>query len=143
MKRLISPGRLLFLGLITVALVILYVATLYNLQIVEGTQNYIESTSSIVSEEQVIAPRGNVMDRYGRLLVSNRNIEKTENDKIFVERQPGVTPEELADKLAVLEQALEKNEPGAIRQAMHRVVPNFCEPEEVNAGQGDVVEIPD
>ena len=80
---------------------------------------------------------------YEELLVSNRNIEKTENDKIFVERQPGVTPEELADKLAVLEQALEKNEPGAIRQAMHRVVPNFCEPEEVNAGQGDVVEIPD
>ena len=85
MKRLISPGRLLFLGLITAALVILYVATLYNLQIVEGTQNYIESTSSIVSEEQVIASRGNVMDRYGRLLVSNRNCNNLliDTDELF------------------------------------------------------------
>jgi len=73
MKRLISPGRLLFLGVITVALVVLYVCTLYKIQIVDGTQNYIESTSAIVSEETVIAARGNVMDRYGRLLVSNRN----------------------------------------------------------------------
>ena len=85
MKRLISPGRLLFLGLITAALVILYVATLYNLQIVEGTQNYIESTSSIVSEDQVIASRGNIMDRYGRLLVSNRNCNNLliDTDELF------------------------------------------------------------
>lgn len=85
MKRLISPGRLLFLGLITAGLVILYVATLYNLQIVEGTQNYIESTSSIVSEERVIGVRGNILDRYGRLLVSNRNCNNLliDTDELF------------------------------------------------------------
>lgn len=85
MKRLISPGRLLFLGLITATLVVLYVATLYKLQIVEGTRNYIESTSSIISEETVISPRGNILDRYGRLLVSNRNCNNLliDTDELF------------------------------------------------------------
>ena len=73
MKRLISPGRLAFLGLLTAALVILYVCTLYKLQIVDGTEYYEASTNSIVTTETVIAARGNILDRYGRLLVSNRN----------------------------------------------------------------------
>ena len=73
MKRLISPGRLTFLSLVTAALVVLYVCTLYKLQIVDGTKNYEASTSSIVTTESVIAARGNILDRYGRLLVSNRN----------------------------------------------------------------------
>lgn len=30
-----------------------------------------------------------------------------------------------------------------IREVLHRVVPTFYEPEEVNAAQGDTVEIPD
>jgi len=69
---------------------------------------------------------------YEELLISSRNIEATENGQIFVERQPAISPEELASKLAVLEQALERPEPGAIRRALHQVVPTFCEPEEVN-----------
>ena len=73
MKRLISPGRLAFLGLLMAAILALYISTLYKFQIVEGTANYEASTNSIVSEETVIAARGNIMDRYGRLLVSNRN----------------------------------------------------------------------
>ena len=73
MKRLIHPGRLFFLGLTMLALVVLYVTTLYKLQIVDGTKYYEASTNSIVSDETVIASRGNIMDRYGRLLVSNRN----------------------------------------------------------------------
>ena len=73
MKRLISPGRLAFLCLITAALVVLYVCTLYKLQIIDGTEYYEASTNSIVTTETVIAARGNMMDRYGRLLVSNRN----------------------------------------------------------------------
>lgn len=85
MKRLISPGRLFFLGIITAGLVILYVCTLYRLQIIEGTEYYEASTSTIVSTETVIAPRGNVMDRYGRLLVSNRNCNNLliDTDELF------------------------------------------------------------
>ncbi len=73
MKKLISPGRLAFLGILLVAVLALYITTLYKFQIVEGNANYEASTNSIVSEETVIAARGNIMDRYGRLLVSNRN----------------------------------------------------------------------
>ena len=51
----------------------LYFATLYKLQIIEGNESYEASTNSIVSEETVIAARGSILDRYGRLLVSNRN----------------------------------------------------------------------
>lgn len=80
---------------------------------------------------------------YEELLIASRDIEKTENDQIFVERQPAVTPEELEEKLAVLTAALEKNEPAVIRGALHQVVPTFHEPEEVNRDQGQEVHIPE
>lgn len=79
---------------------------------------------------------------YEELLVASRDIEKTDNNQIFVERQPAVTPEELEEKLAVLTAALEEREPAAIRTALHQVVPTFHEPEEVNQGQGKEVHIP-
>lgn len=80
---------------------------------------------------------------YEELLVASRDIEKTENDQIFVERQPAVTQEELRGKLAVLEAALEKNDSSVIRGALHMVVPHFHEPEEVNKDQGEEVVIPE
>lgn len=80
---------------------------------------------------------------YEELLIASRDIEKTENDQIFVERQPAVTPEELEDKLRILSEALERNDPSAIRAALHRVVPTFHEPEEVNRSQGEEVHIPE
>lgn len=79
---------------------------------------------------------------YEELLIAGRDIEKTDNDQIYIERQPGITPEELREKLEVLRRALEKQEPDAIRAALHLVVPTFHEPEEVNAPQGDVVQLP-
>lgn len=80
---------------------------------------------------------------YEELLIASRDIEKTENDQVFVERQPAITPEELSAKLSILSAALEKNDPGVIRKALHQVVPTFHEPEEVNRVQGSEVQIPD
>ena len=58
----------------------------------------------------------------------------------------GVTPEELERKLTLLNDALEKTmrteDVSCIREVLHRVVPTFHEPEEVNAAQGETVEIP-
>ena len=79
---------------------------------------------------------------YEELLIGSRDIEKTENDQIFIERQPAITPEELANKLAILNDALAENDPAVIRDAMHKVVPSFHEPEEVNKDQGDEVKVP-
>jgi len=84
---------------------------------------------------------------YEELLVASRDLEKTGNGMIFVEHQPPVTPEELERKLTLLNDALEKTmrteDVSCIREVLHRVVPTFYEPEEVNAAQGDTVEIPD
>lgn len=80
---------------------------------------------------------------YEELLIASRDIEKTENDQIFVERQPAVTPEELEGKLSILSAALEKNDPTVIRSALHQVVPTFHEPEDLNREQGQEVHIPE
>ena len=80
---------------------------------------------------------------YEELLIASRDIEKTENNQIFIERQPAITPEELEGKLALLSAALEKSEPDAIREALHEVVPTFHEPDEVNRSQGKEVRIPE
>lgn len=80
---------------------------------------------------------------YEELLIASRDIEKTENDQIFVERQPAVTAEELEGKLTILATALGKNDPTVIRDALHQVVPTFHEPEELNREQGKEVRIPE
>ena len=84
---------------------------------------------------------------YEELLIASRDLEKTVNGMIFVEHQPPVTPEELERKLTLLNDAMEKTmrteDVSCIREVLHRVVPTFHEPDEVNAAQGDTVEIPD
>ena len=84
---------------------------------------------------------------YEELLIASRDLEKTGNGMIFVEHQPPMTPEELERKLTLLNDALEKTmrteDISCIREVLHRVVPTFHEPEEVNAAQGDTVQIPD
>ena len=79
---------------------------------------------------------------YEELLIASRDIEQTENSQIFIERQPAITPGELREKLEILQEALEKDDSSCIREALHRVVPTFHEPEEVNCGQGAEVRIP-
>ena len=72
MEKLIKPSRLAVMALITVALITICVITLYKLQIVEGKAYYEESRNTIVTSKTVAAARGNMMDRYGRVLVENR-----------------------------------------------------------------------
>ena len=79
---------------------------------------------------------------YEELLISSRDIERTENSQIFIERQSSITPGELKEKLDILREALEKNDPSLIREALHKVVPTFHEPDELNRVQGEEVQIP-
>ena len=72
MKKLVSTGRLFAFGVLVVALIALCVATLYKLQIIEGAAYYEESQNNQASNQTVTAARGNILDRYGRVLVSNR-----------------------------------------------------------------------
>ncbi len=72
MKKLVSSGRLLAFGLIVAALLALCLGTLYKLQIIEGAAYYELSQEDQPSLQTVTASRGNILDRYGRVLVSNR-----------------------------------------------------------------------
>lgn len=72
MNKLVKPARLATMVLITFALVVLYLATLYKLQIVEGAAYYEKSRNSVVTTRTAAAARGDILDRYGRLLVTNR-----------------------------------------------------------------------
>ena len=72
MEKLIRSGRLAVMGLITLAMIAVAAVTLYKLQIVEGQKYYEESRNNNTTYQRVQAARGNIMDRYGRVLVENR-----------------------------------------------------------------------
>jgi len=72
MEKLVKPIRLAIMGIVMLLLVCICLITLYKLQIVEGKAYYEESLNNNVSTKTVTAARGNLMDRYGRILVENR-----------------------------------------------------------------------
>ena len=60
------------------------------------------------------------------------DLAKTENDQIFVERDKRLAPEEIAQKLEILEQAVETEDDETCRKALKIAVETFRDPEEVN-----------
>ncbi len=72
MNRIIKPARLFAMAIVIVAITIVYIVTLYKLQVVEGDAYYAASHENIVSEDRVLAARGSILDRYGRVLVENK-----------------------------------------------------------------------
>lgn len=72
MNKIIKPGRLSAVAIVLVVLMIIYMVTLYKLQIVEGQAYYEASQDNKVTTEDVPGARGSLMDRYGRVLVENR-----------------------------------------------------------------------
>ena len=89
-QRVIKPGRLAFLiGLFVVAMSI-YLVSLYRLQIIEGEKYYRVNTANVVTKKAVPAARGNIYDRYGRLLVSNSSCNNITIDtaELFEQEDP-------------------------------------------------------
>ena len=74
---------------------------------------------------------------YEELLVKSEELDKTENNMIFIERDKPLTREEVEEKLAILNEAVEaaKGELGSelVRIAMKKVVPTYHDPEEINS----------
>ena len=60
---------------------------------------------------------------------------------IFVERDKPQTKDVIAQKLALLEQAVESGDDEAVRAALHKVVPTFRTPEEINASASKAAEM--
>ena len=69
---------------------------------------------------------------YEELLVNKKELDKTENDLIFIDRESPVTMEELEYKLRVLSEATASLDDDGVREALRKVVPTFKRPEEVN-----------
>jgi len=72
MDKIVKPSRLAVLILFIAALAVFFLVTLYQLQIVDGASYYAQSQDTVSTTVSVPASRGNIYDRYGRLLVSNK-----------------------------------------------------------------------
>ena len=68
---------------------------------------------------------------YEELLMKTEQMDKTDNDMIFVERDTPYTRQQVEEKLAILLEAVKTN--GSIKDAIAKVVPTYCEPEAVNS----------
>ena len=89
-KRLIKPGRLVAMALILLLLLTVYLVFLYRLQIIEGEAYYNRSNEITQTTRPVTAARGNILDRYGRVLVSNKECYnlQIDTDKLFANEDP-------------------------------------------------------
>ena len=74
MDKPVRPGRTGVMGAILAVLLVIFFVALYKLQIVEGRAYYEESRNNVATAQRVVAARGNILDRYGRVLVSNTSI---------------------------------------------------------------------
>lgn len=85
--KIVKTPRLVAFGLVVVTLVALCVGTLYKLQIIEGAAYYEESLNNVVEDRTVTAARGNILDRYGRAMVTNRECYnlKINTTKLFAD----------------------------------------------------------
>ena len=96
-KRLIKPGRLVAMALILLILLTVYLVFLYRLQIIEGEAYYNRSNEITQTTRPVTAARGNILDRYGRVLVSNKECYnlQIDTDKLFANEDPNAVILEL------------------------------------------------
>lgn len=92
-QRVIKPGRLAFLVILFVTAICVYLGALYKLQIIDGAEYYKVNTSNVVTKKVVPAARGNIFDRYGRLLVSNSacNNITIDTTELFEQEDPNGT----------------------------------------------------
>lgn len=71
MQHMVKPSRLVLLAVIFALLLGIYFVALYKLQIIGGREYYSVGETETKEETTVAAARGNILDRYGRVLVSN------------------------------------------------------------------------
>ena len=90
MNRLISKGRIAAMAGFLALILSIYMVFLYRLQIIYGEEYYNRSNQMTSEETVVTATRGNILDRYGRVLVSNKECYnlKIDNVKLFSNDDP-------------------------------------------------------
>lgn len=73
--------RLRFVAGIMAGVLLLFLGVLYNLQVVNVDSYRRQATARIANQETVEAARGEITDRYGRVLVTNENIYEVTLDR--------------------------------------------------------------
>ena len=68
----INSYRYLFLKILIIIIGIIYIIKLYNLQIVNGESYRAQSEKRLIRTVDTYAPRGNIYDRNGKLLVTSK-----------------------------------------------------------------------
>ncbi len=98
-NRLVKPGRVAVMALAFVLIMALYLFFLYKRQIIEGEEYYNQSNETHTTNETVTAARGNILDRYGRVLVSNKECYnlQIDVDKLFANEDPNAVILELVE----------------------------------------------
>ena len=70
---------------------------------------------------------------YEELLIKSEELDRTENELIFIERDAPISKQELQEKLAILREAVSSGDDAAAKQALRRVVPTYFSAMRVNA----------
>ncbi len=70
---------------------------------------------------------------YEELLVKTDDLDKTENNLIFIERDTPLSKEEIDEKLELLRKACVLDNDDFARESLRRAVPTFKKPEEINS----------
>ena len=99
MNKSIKSSRVLAMAILFAIIMIIYLAFLYNLQIVQGEDYYNRSKEITNAKRTVTAARGNILDRYGRVLVSNKECYnlKIDTTKLFANDDPNAVILELVE----------------------------------------------
>ena len=99
MNRLIKPSRVTAMAIFMGVLLVVYLAFLYRVQIVEGEEYYTAGQRVTQEERTVTAARGSILDRYGRVLVSNKECYNLTIDvtKLFADEDPNAALLELVE----------------------------------------------
>ena len=74
---------------------------------------------------------------YEELLVKTEELDKTDDNLIFIEKDTPISREEIEHKMKILTDACDTGDDEKARQALKDVVPTFKTPEEVNCEVGD------
>ncbi|MEG1242062.1 MAG: penicillin-binding transpeptidase domain-containing protein [Oscillospiraceae bacterium] len=90
MDKLVKPSRLAIIIILLIIMSVTLFISLYRLQIIDGAAYYEQSKNSISSTSVVEAVRGNIFDRYGRSMTSNRTCNNLviNTDELFEQSDP-------------------------------------------------------
>ena len=93
MRKTVSKGRVLAMAVLLVVLLGVYLVFLYQRQIVEGEDYYHKAEAITEKDVAVTAARGSILDRYGRVLVSNKECYNLsiDTEKLFASKDPNAT----------------------------------------------------